>query len=351
MRRNLWVLVLAVGAFSAPGCASRTAALREKETRQGGGTIHLPLLVLVITEKAHSHRRAWQRDTWLSAQWQAKWRYVYVQSRSQNSTSLSFGHIVGDVVTLRCKTESYANLVYKTLATLRWALARVWFKAALKTDDDSMVHIDRVSRWLEYKSFPLMLYAGRVFRDSQVIRTNFSRRDLLHPEWFPDDFQKWAVPYELYDAFFFPPYCSGAGYLLGPSAAANIVQEYDARRLQAQSVIQLEDVYLGILARERGIVPLDISTLISEPPVHQIHTSTTYLAKILVHRVSEPRRAFLWLLTDDDPGVRNAHVPPPIMRAHYRNNSSTFHQRTPVKSLRCQGLHSCHTQRDDSLGS
>ena len=33
-------------------------------------------------------------------------------------------------------------------------------------------------------------------RDVQVLRSNFTKKDLWNPSWFPADFVKWAVPYE-----------------------------------------------------------------------------------------------------------------------------------------------------------
>ena len=57
-------------------------------------------------------------------------------------------------------------------------------------------------------------------------KTFIHKEDLLHPEWYPADFVKWSVPFdalptaELHHSHFFPPYCSGGGYLLGPAAAA-----------------------------------------------------------------------------------------------------------------------------------
>ena len=66
------------------------------------------------------------------------------------------------------------------------------FGALLKTDDDSMVHVGRATAFLFAHSWRNVpdLYAGRVFDDSQVIRANFTRRHLFHPEWYPADFVK-----------------------------------------------------------------------------------------------------------------------------------------------------------------
>ena len=99
-------------------------ALRESETRQGNLTAHVPLLVLVFTQQQNRQRRSWQRSTWLGARWHLggngsgaarRWRYVYVQARRPDSDAARLDRVVGDIVTLSATTESYANLVYKTL--------------------------------------------------------------------------------------------------------------------------------------------------------------------------------------------------------------------------------------------
>ena len=181
--------------------------------------------------------------------------------------------VVYDAVTLSAVREAYENLVYKTLEALRWALHHVPFGVLLKTDDDSIVHIGRAAQWihLRTRSAPeraTALYAGRVFNDSQVIRHNFTKRHLLHPEWYPDDFTKWAVPYEalatnaLISGYYYPPYCSGGGYLLGAGAARRIVQAFDARQAKRTPVVRVEDAFVGILASESQVRPTDISDLV-----------------------------------------------------------------------------------------
>jgi hypothetical protein len=135
---------------------------------------------------------------------------------------------------------------------------------------------------------------------AQVIRHNFTKRNLLHPEWYPPDFTKWAVPFEvsalhrpsaptapfrtlarhfarahatpltarttpltaradarqalattsLVDGLYYPPYCSGGGYMLGASAARTVVSAHDARMANQQPVVRVEDAYVGLLAAE-----------------------------------------------------------------------------------------------------
>ena len=62
------------------------------------------------------------------------------------------------------------------MQALRWALESVHFQVLLKVDDDSIVHIGRLWAWIYHElpkedpnaPPPTQLYAGRVFRDSQV---------------------------------------------------------------------------------------------------------------------------------------------------------------------------------------
>ena len=80
------------------------------------------------------------------------WRYVYMMARSAAGSSqpAELDRVIGDSVTLSAVQESYANLVYKTLEAVRWSLNHVAFGALLKTDDDSIVHVGRVSAWLQH---------------------------------------------------------------------------------------------------------------------------------------------------------------------------------------------------------
>ena len=175
MRTREMVLAWLTGMVAWPN------ALREAQmARQfNNGTARLSLLVLVFTTKENHARRSWQRDTWIGARWrrldkpgaQVNWRYVYVHARDGASDPVHVDRVVGDAVTLGAVREGYANLVYKTLEALRWAVRRVRFEALLKTDDDTVVHIGRAAAWLTSRGRlgpPPTLYAGRVFYNSQV---------------------------------------------------------------------------------------------------------------------------------------------------------------------------------------
>lgn len=293
---------------------------------------HVALLALIFTEEGNVARRAWQRATWLSFAWHrgyldrelVPWRHVYVRARraqprrgstrrdkvaryAHPATAKSSGEggaeldeLVGDTVTLRQATEGYDNLVFKTLEALRWAVKHVSFDVLLKTDDDSMVHVGRLWTWLHIDRLKVeprppevsRLYAGRIFHRSQVIRRNFTRADLWHPEWYPRSFLKWAVDPEVYAGEAYPPYCGGGGYLVGREVARRLTAGYDAWR---GHTVRIEDAFVGILAHEAGIRPTEIDTF--QEPAHRSHqTRENFIDQSLVHRVAEPEKAFRWLM-------------------------------------------------------
>ena len=292
--------------------------LRGDGSRSGDGQHtrpHVPLLALIFTEARNTARREWQRATWLPFRWHrgplghelVPWRHVFVMARSpqdasaEGNTSL-LDRVYGDTVTLSRTTEGYDQLVFKTIEALRWALATFTFEVVLKVDDDSVVHIGRLWSWIYHElpkedpgaPPPTQLYAGRVFRDSQVVRANFTRANLRHPDWFPASFRKWAVDESVYPLETYPPYCGGGGYLLGMEAAARVARESTGRDLSRMTGMP-EDAFIGVLARAQGIVARDLLTF-QEPPRGSLQTRETFIDQILVHRVMEPFKAFRWLM-------------------------------------------------------
>jgi len=285
-----------------------------------GSAVRVPLLVIIFTQRSNEKRRSEQRATWLQHSWSrgevrqqsqpaaassslAAWRYVYVMARDGREQPAELDVVVHDSVTLASVREGYANLVYKTLEAVRWALNQVAFGALLKTDDDSIVHVGRATAWLRGRGPRALaaVYAGRRFNDSQVIRHNFTKRNLLHPEWYPPDFTKWAVPFEalattsLVDGLYYPPYCSGGGYMLGASAARKVVSAHDARMANQQPVVRVEDAYVGLLAAEAGVRATDISEMVQDPPLGVVHTPSVYAGQLIVHRVTDFVKAFEWI--------------------------------------------------------
>ena len=313
-----------------------------KQSAGGSKRRHVPLLVLVFTEQRNTARRAWQRATWLSFAWHrgylerelVPWRHLYIMGkekrlgRAHSARQQLLDEVVGDTVTLSTVTEGYKNLVFKTMEAIRWALQHVSFDVLLKTDDDSIVHIGRLWTWLvvslpteiPYPPSLARVYAGRIFRRSQVIRHNFTRADLWHPEWYPRSFRKWAVDPKVYTAETYPAYCGGGGYLIGHDVAVDILHGYDAR--PSWQVIKVEDAFVGVLASSRGIAPIEIPTF-QEPPRGTLQTREMFIDQILVHRIVEPAKAFRWLMLSS-----NCHAgPKECARQHNRTHGLPVQRR------------------------
>ena len=85
------------------------------ETRQ-----HVPLLVLIMTEKSNVARREWQRATWLSFPWHrgyldhrlVPWRHVYIMAKSAEMT-------VGGDDSLRSEEPTHPDLLVGDVVTLQ----------------------------------------------------------------------------------------------------------------------------------------------------------------------------------------------------------------------------------------
>ena len=282
--------------------------------------LHVPLLVLVFSQRSNVARREEQRRSWLSFGWHrgpsdaaaVPWRHLYVYGRSaaprdsRGGRTVLYDQVVGDGVTLSRVGESYSGLVYKTMEAVRWALASVSFEVLLKTDDDSVVHVGRMWHWLQ-ASFSAdereTLYAGRVINGSQVVRPGFTRKHLWYPDWYPRDFKRWAVAHEAFGPEVFPPYCSGGGYVVGRTAASRILRAYDRR--PAAHVFPLEDAFVGVLAAEAAVPARQmpgVTDLLLDAKHRQRWDDATgsrwFAGKLLVHRVAQPRRALRWLLLE-----------------------------------------------------
>jgi hypothetical protein len=134
-----------------------------------------------------------------------------------------------------------------------------------------------------------------------VVRANFSKSELWNPQWFPDDFLKWAIPYSSFGEERYPPHCSGGGYLIGRDAAAAILAQY---RDWTAEVFPIEDAFIGVLARAGGIVPTEMGpiagrpSLFEDPAARQVQVPALFAGKILVHRVKDFDRSFEWMLAN-----------------------------------------------------
>ena len=141
--------------------------------------------------------------------------------------------------------ESYQNLTLKIIFGLKWMTehfrnAKYFFKG--DTDvfvnfNNILAHIQKLRSTGEAKE---KFYFG--FRMVSSLR--------ISPNSTQNMFQRYVVPDHLYKGLFYPPYCSGGGYVMSTDMVPELYQAS-----LTTSIINIEDAFMGLLARKVGIHP------------------------------------------------------------------------------------------------
>ena len=136
--------------------------------------------------------------------------------------------------------ESYskmASILPQKTQTLLYALESFspFFDYCLKTDDDSFINVQKLRHFLKQN---LIDYGGKVFPNSKPYR------DPLH---------KWFISYQRYNRTYFPPYCSGAGYVMSKRFISCAV-----KNLKNLEYMPMEDVATGLLSEKCNILPVNM---------------------------------------------------------------------------------------------
>lgn len=199
------------------------------------------LLVLVASATGHAARRAVVRRSWGGARLAGgrRVRTVFTLGLpgdvAQQAALEREAAEHGDLLQA-CFVDTYANLTLKTLAMLGWATSRCpTARFLLKADDDVILNLPALARYLERLAGPPAAYLGQVYSLVKPIRDPHSRH---------------YVPTSLYPEPTFPPYCSGTAYVLSAPAAAAVL--HAARQLP---LLLIEDVFVALCARHAGIAP------------------------------------------------------------------------------------------------
>lgn len=124
--------------------------------------------------------------------------------------------------------EDFYLLTYKIQMSFEWASKYCEFKFLLKTDDDVFVDILRLLKLLKHKRFPSsFFYGGDAQRKSTVWREG-----------------KYGVQESEYKNSFYPPYCSGAGYIVSQDVVRKMTALFSTVKF-----FKIDDVYVGMLAQ------------------------------------------------------------------------------------------------------
>lgn len=201
------------------------------------------LFVLVYVHSAPSHykNRVVIRQTWGNPVYykHLNFKVIFVMGNvpgdTQAQQKLEFEYdLYKDIVQEDFK-DSYRNLTYKAIAALKWVknyCRRAKF--VLKTDDDVYVNMYVLLRHLYHldtKSSAKSLIYCHVWYNAVVFRNG-----------------KWKTQKSLYDKARYPPYCSGAAFVLTMDTVIRV--------LNASQYIPyywVDDVYItGILPEKAG---------------------------------------------------------------------------------------------------
>ncbi|KAM9312046.1 beta-1,3-galactosyltransferase 2-like [Gastrophryne carolinensis] len=143
--------------------------------------------------------------------------------------------IYGDIVQ-QDFMDTYYNLTLKTLMGLEW-VNKFCATASyvMKIDNDVFFNVDFLVHKYLYPELP--------------VRANFFTGDIINgTRPLRNPIYRGHIPKEIYPDDFYPPYCSGPGYVLSVDMAQKI---YDIS--QVIRVIPVEDAFMGICLQELKI--------------------------------------------------------------------------------------------------
>eukprot|EP00057_Strongylocentrotus_purpuratus_P000618 XP_001179708.2 PREDICTED: beta-1,3-galactosyltransferase 1-like isoform X2 [Strongylocentrotus purpuratus] len=132
--------------------------------------------------------------------------------------------------------DSYKNLTLKTIMGMKWVSQFCpHANYVMKTDDDMIVIYENLFRYLSSTSIPRNNFVSCI-----VIRAK-PNRIVGH---------RWHVPKSIYPGEWYPPFCSGAGYVMSGDVARNVY----TISLHTP-FLYLEDVYMGLCLFQLGVYP------------------------------------------------------------------------------------------------
>jgi hypothetical protein len=99
----------------------------------------------------------------------------------------------------------------------------------MKCDDDTFVRLDVVLKQISVYNRTMPLYMGNL---------NLLHRPLRHG--------KWAVTYEEWPEFVYPPYANGPGYVISIDIARDIVSRHANHSLRVRLILKLHCTHFSL---------------------------------------------------------------------------------------------------------
>ena len=205
------------------------------------------LLVYILSGRKNKLARRMIRETWASVK---QYRganigvvFLLGDDNDGRRTSIESESKIHHDIIQGNFLDDYDNLTYKSVMGLHWV--REYCnntKFVLKTDDDVMVNIFKMVRFLQKiqtTETPSFLYCNVEGKGRGVppIRDNSS---------------KFYVDFSEYSANLYPPYCHGPGYIFSKNVASRLLHA-----TKHVPFVKFEDVFIGFCAQVARIVLQD----------------------------------------------------------------------------------------------
>lgn len=171
--------------------------------------------------------------------------------------------------------DSYNNLTLKTLMGFEW-INKFCPQATfvMKIDSDMFVNVYYLIELLQKRKSTTQLYTGSIKINEKPIRN-------------PDI--KWYISKEEYPENFYPPFCSGTGYVVSSDVASQVY--IVSKQI---TVLRLEDVFIGMCVAKLKIQP---EKLHSEPvffPEKVIFSPCHYKKIVTSHFITPSQNLIYW---------------------------------------------------------
>ena len=205
--------------------------------------------VIIMSNRNGVKQRDELRQSWLRKfDSGLKWDYGFFVGSEVKHQSASAVQMRGDIVELKA-TDAAEHVGIKVLGALQWTLANVKAKYLLKVDENTWVHTEGMTSWLQAHVDPSKAWYGGLLPQEgkkAVERTG-----------------KKAVPTNAFAASEYPQYAQSGGYVMTASAATRI---FDAVQSGRSALLpNVEDVMIGLAATAENISAVSIDGFHKQP--------------------------------------------------------------------------------------
>ncbi|XP_053572021.1 beta-1,3-galactosyltransferase 2-like [Bombina bombina] len=211
----------------------------EEPGKCAGGS---PFLLLLIPSMPHEAitrdilRKTWANETLVKGISVVRLFLLGMPSNSSTQELVKWESDIYHDIIQQDFMDTYYNLTVKTLMGIEW-VSRLCpnTKYVMKVDSDMFMN-------------PWFLIHQILKPESEQKVGFFTGLVLRYVMPFRNKGSKWYIPLSVYSRFFYPPYCSGTGYVFSGELSGEIYKQTEQIPL-----IQFEDVYIGLCLEKIGI--------------------------------------------------------------------------------------------------